>query len=108
MTAFTPGRHAARLERQLRWVKRRFHIVPLRALAREFGAPADIAGFVLWMKRLELAARTRLEARLAAATPRFEPTPAEREEFNRASRPSDLRQGARSSSAKSAHSARPR
>jgi peptidoglycan/xylan/chitin deacetylase (PgdA/CDA1 family) len=155
----TPRREAATLERQLRWLRRRFDIVPLHALARaaaagevgrklaltfddglrsnieiaypllrslglpatffvcpglvdrgawlwthesrcrlarldaaarselarEYGAPAGIAAFVEWMKHLDLAERRRVEARLAAATPRFEPTAAERADFDLAS-----------------------
>ena len=156
----TPRRDAAMLERQLRWLKRRFSIVPLRAmvaalnegaalgrklaltfddglrsnfvvaypllqrlaipatffvcpglvdraawlwthearrrlgrlgaaarreLATEWDAPADVEAFVEWMKRLDLAARRRVEARIAEATPCFAPTPAEREDFDLAS-----------------------
>jgi peptidoglycan/xylan/chitin deacetylase (PgdA/CDA1 family) len=155
----TPGRDAAALGRQLRWLKRRFDIVPLRTLAaaaaagdvgrklaltfddglrsnvtvaypllRHFGipatffvcpalvdqgawiwthetrcrltrldetargelahkqgAPAAVGALVEWMKRLDLAARRAFEAELAAATPRFAPTPAERDEFDLAS-----------------------
>ena len=51
-------------------------------LARECGAPAGITAFVDWMKRLYLPERRRVEARLAAATPRFEPTAAERADFD--------------------------
>jgi len=157
----TPRRLAAELERQLRWLKRRFQIVPLRSLiaaaangegalgrkvaltfddglrsnvavaypilhklaipatffvcpglvdraswlwthearrrlarlnaaarrefAQEWRAPGEIDPFVEWMKTLDLAARRRVEARLREATPRFAPTPAEREEFDLAS-----------------------
>ena len=153
----TPRREAAALERQLRWLKRRFSIVPLRSivaaaanggalsrkvaltfddglrsnvdvaypilhklaipatfficpglvdraswlwthearsrlarldvaargeLAAEWRAPQEIEAFVEWMKRLDLAARRRVEARLREATPRFAPTAAEREAFD--------------------------
>jgi peptidoglycan/xylan/chitin deacetylase (PgdA/CDA1 family) len=153
----TPRREAAALERQLRWLKRRFSIVPLRSivaaaanggalsrkvaltfddglrsnvdvaypilhklaipatfficpglvdraswlwthearsrlarldvaargeLAAEGRAPQEIEAFVEWMKRLDLAARRRVEARLREATPRFAPTAAEREDFD--------------------------
>jgi peptidoglycan/xylan/chitin deacetylase (PgdA/CDA1 family) len=153
----TPRREAAALERQLRWLKRRFSIVPLRSIvasaanggvlerkvaltfddgllsnvevaypilhklaipatffvcpglvdraswlwthearrrlgrldaaarrefAAEWQAPSEIDPFVEWMKTLDLAARRRVEARLREATPRFVPTPAEREEFD--------------------------
>jgi len=156
----TPRRDAAMLERQLRWLKRRFSIVPLRSmvaalnegaalgrklaltfddglrsnfvvaypllhrlaipatffvcpglvdraawlwthearrrlarlgaaarreLATEWDAPADVEAFVEWMKRLDLATRRRVEARIAEATPCFAPTPAEREDFDLAS-----------------------
>ena len=141
----TPAREAAMLERQLRWLKRRFEIVPLRTLSaaardgaigrmvaltfddglrnniavaypilRKLGIPATFfvcpglidRGAWLWthevrrrlarlgasaqradafverMKKMELAARKRIEARLAAATPAFEPTAAERAEYD--------------------------
>ena len=153
----TPRRDAAALERQLRWVKRRFSIVPLRSivaaaanggalsrkvaltfddglrsnvdvaypilhklaipatffvcpglvdraswlwthetrsrlarldvaargeLAAEWSAPEEIEAFVEWMKRIDLAARRRVEARLREATPRFTPTAAEHEDFD--------------------------
>jgi len=153
----TPRRDAAALERQLRWLKRRFSIVPLRSivaaagnggalsrkvaltfddglrsnvevaypilhklaipatffvcpglvdraswlwthearsrlarldagarreLAAELGAPEEIEAFVEWMKKLDLAARRRVEARLRDATPRFAPTDAERDDFD--------------------------
>lgn len=156
----TPARDAAMLERQLRWLKGRFDIVPLSTLAavaadkgavgrmaaltfddglrsnvavvypilqklgipanffvcpglidrgswlwthevrrrlarlreaaraelvQEWSAPLETEPFVQWMKNLRLAARRRVEERLAAATPRFEPTAAEREEFELAS-----------------------
>jgi peptidoglycan/xylan/chitin deacetylase (PgdA/CDA1 family) len=155
----TPRREGAALERQLRWLKRRFEVVPLRILvaaaadgvadrrvaltfddglrsnaavaypllhrlalpatffvcpglvdraswlwthetrrrlarldaparrelAGEWRAPAEIEPFVGWMKTLELGRSRRVEARLAEATPRFAPTPAEREEFDLAS-----------------------
>ena len=152
----TPAREAAMLERQLRWLKRRFRIVPLRSLASaaaggaigrmtaltfddglrnnvevvypilrklgipatffvcpglidrgawlwthevrrrfsrlspdaraelvgEWGAPSQADPLVEWMKGLKLAARERVEARLAEATPDFEPTAEEREQFD--------------------------
>jgi peptidoglycan/xylan/chitin deacetylase (PgdA/CDA1 family) len=157
----TPRREAGALERQLRWLKRRFQIVPLRSLvtaaanadgalgrkvaltfddglrsnvavaypilhklaipatffvcpglvdrgswlwthearrrlfrlspparrevAQEWRAPQEIEPFVEWMKRLDLATRLRVGARLREVTPRFAPTPAEREEFDLAS-----------------------
>src|SRR5918999_4818105 len=156
----TPARDAAMLERQLRWLKGRFDIVPLstlaaaaadkgavgrmaaltfddglrsnlavvypilqklgipatffvcpglidraswlwthetrrrlarlsaaarREFAQEWRAPGEIEPFVEWMKTLDLGARRRVEARLREATPRFAPTPAEREEFDLAS-----------------------
>jgi len=154
----TPRRDASALERQLRWVKRRFQIVPLRSLvaaaanaegalgrkvaltfddglrsnvevaypilhklaipatfficpglvdrgswlwnhearrrfarldapgrrelAHEWRAPEEVEPFVEWMKTLDLETRRRVEARLREATPRFAPTPAEREGFD--------------------------
>src|SRR5687767_5680308 len=153
----TPRRESGAFERQLRWLKRRFQIVPLRSLiaaatngggvarkvaltfddglrsnvtvaypilhklaipatffvcpglvdraswlwthearsrlarldvaargelAAEWRAPQEIEAFVEWMKRLDLAARRRVEARLREATPRFAPTAAEREDFD--------------------------
>jgi peptidoglycan/xylan/chitin deacetylase (PgdA/CDA1 family) len=153
----TPRRDAAALERQLRWLKRRFSIVPLRSivaaatnggmlsrkvaltfddglrsnvdvaypilhklaipatfficpglvdraswlwthearsrlarldagarreLAAEWRAPEEIDAFVEWMKRLDLAARRRVEARLREATPSFAPSAAERDDFD--------------------------
>jgi peptidoglycan/xylan/chitin deacetylase (PgdA/CDA1 family) len=157
----TPRREAGALERQLRWVKRRFQIVPLRSLvaaaanadgaigskvaitfddglrsnvevaypilhklaipatfficpglvdrgswlwnhearrrfarldaparrelAQEWRAPEEVEPFIEWMKTLELDMRRRVEARLREATPRFAPTPAEREECDLAS-----------------------
>jgi len=54
-----------------------------RELAREAHAPtSDIEAFVGWMKTLDLGRRTRVEARLRDATPRFVPTPEEREEYD--------------------------
>ena len=157
----TPRRESGALERQLRWLKRRFQIVPLRSLIRatangdgglgrkvaltfddglrsnvavaypilhklaipatffvcpglvdraiwlwnhearqrmrrldaaarrelatEWDAPHEVEPFIDWMKTLKLATRKRVEARLREATPRFAPTPAEREDFDLAS-----------------------
>ena len=53
-----------------------------RELAAEWRAPEEIEAFVEWMKRLELAARRRVEARLREATPGFAPSAAEREDFD--------------------------
>jgi peptidoglycan/xylan/chitin deacetylase (PgdA/CDA1 family) len=153
----TPRAGAAALERQLRWVKRRFNIVPLRSivaaasnggavdgwlaltfddglrnnvevaypllhrlaipatfficpglidraswlwthevrrrlarldagarreLAAEWGASPELEPFGDWMKRLDLAARRRVEARLREATPGFAPTPGEQADFD--------------------------
>lgn len=153
----TPRRDAAALERQLRWLKRRFQIVPLRSivaaaanggtlgskvaltfddglrsnaevaypllhrlaipatffvcpglvdrgrwlwthetrrrlvrlspdarreLASEWRAPDDITKLVAWMKKLDSAARGRVEARVREATPDFTPTEAEHDEFD--------------------------
>ena len=51
-------------------------------LAAEFKAPADIEGFVHWMKELELPARARVEARLRQATTCFVPSDADHEAFD--------------------------
>ena len=155
----TPRREAAALERQLRFLKRRFDVVPLRTivaaanngavgrkvaltfddglrsnvevaypllhrlalpatfficpglmdrgswlwthemrrrLARlddaargeltgEWDAQGGIEPFVQWMKELDVPARKQVEQRVREATPRFAPTPAEREEYDLAS-----------------------
>jgi peptidoglycan/xylan/chitin deacetylase (PgdA/CDA1 family) len=159
----TPRGEAAALERQLRWLKRHFQVVPLRSLvaaaaganggvgrkvaltfddglrsnvevaypllhrlalpatffvcpglvdrakwlwthearrrlvrldpaaraelAQEYGAPSGIDAFVEWMKGLELDPRRRVETRVREATPRFAPTPLEREAFDLAGWP---------------------
>jgi peptidoglycan/xylan/chitin deacetylase (PgdA/CDA1 family) len=54
-------------------------------LAREWNAPQGIEGFVEWMKALDVAARKQVEQRVREATPRFVPTPDEREEYDLAS-----------------------
>jgi peptidoglycan/xylan/chitin deacetylase (PgdA/CDA1 family) len=63
----------------------RLDVQARRELAQEWGAPAEVELFVEWMKTLDLETRKRVEARLCEATPRFAPTPAEREEFDLAS-----------------------
>jgi peptidoglycan/xylan/chitin deacetylase (PgdA/CDA1 family) len=52
------------------------------ALAKTLSAPAEPQPFVLWMKTLKLAERRRVEEEIRAATPHFEPTPRQREDFD--------------------------
>ncbi len=54
----------------------------LKELAAHLGAPADVEGFVEWMKTLGIAERRRVEAEIRNATPRFAPTVAQRAEFD--------------------------
>ena len=56
-------------------------------LACELQAPADIEGFVQWMKELELPERVRVEERLRRATSGFVPNEADREAFDLAQWP---------------------
>jgi len=51
-------------------------------LAAELKAPADVEGFVQWMKDLELAQRLSVESRLQQATCWFTPKDADREAFD--------------------------
>jgi peptidoglycan/xylan/chitin deacetylase (PgdA/CDA1 family) len=51
-------------------------------LAKALGGPADVEAFVEWMKGLKLAGRRRVEDAIRAATPRFSPSAAQREEFD--------------------------
>ena len=64
--------------------RRLFRLSPpaRRELAQEWRAPQEVEPFVAWMKRLDLATRLRVGAQLRELTPRFAPTPAEREEFD--------------------------
>jgi peptidoglycan/xylan/chitin deacetylase (PgdA/CDA1 family) len=64
---------------------RRHDAAARRELTAEWDAPHEVEPFIDWMKTLELATRKRVEARLREATPRFAPTPAEREDFDLAS-----------------------
>jgi peptidoglycan/xylan/chitin deacetylase (PgdA/CDA1 family) len=58
----------------------------LGAIAASIDAPAaDVEAIIEWMKTLRLAARRQVEQQIREATPRFKPTPAEREEFDLAS-----------------------
>lgn len=58
----------------------------LGEIAASIGAPAaDVEAIIEWMKTLRLAARRQVEQQIQDATPRFKPTPAEREEFDLAS-----------------------
>ena len=61
------------------------HEARQRLLALNGKTPEEVEAFVEWMKTLNLAARNSVEAQLRAATPRFKPTPAQREEFDLAS-----------------------
>ena len=59
--------------------------VEIAELARAVGAPAEFdepQPFVLWMKTLKLAERRRVEAAIRAASPRFAPSAAQREQFD--------------------------
>lgn len=56
-------------------------------LAAELKAPADMEGFVQWMKELGLAERTRVEERLRQATSSFVPGEVDREAFDLAQWP---------------------
>ena len=53
-----------------------------RALAGEVGAPAEVEPFVQWMKEIEFARRTQVEARLRQATAGFVPSRADHEAFD--------------------------
>jgi peptidoglycan/xylan/chitin deacetylase (PgdA/CDA1 family) len=57
----------------------------LAELATLLGAPTSVEAFVEWMKTLKIAARRRVEQRIRDATPDFQPTPRQREEFDLAS-----------------------
>lgn len=54
----------------------------LAGLAATLGAPQEAAAFVQWMKTLRLGERRRVEEAIRAATPGFEPAPAQREAFD--------------------------
>jgi peptidoglycan/xylan/chitin deacetylase (PgdA/CDA1 family) len=54
----------------------------LAELAAALGAPREREAFIEWMKTLALAERRRVEAAIRAATPRFQPSAAQREEFD--------------------------
>jgi peptidoglycan/xylan/chitin deacetylase (PgdA/CDA1 family) len=51
-------------------------------LADHVGAPREVEGFIEWLKKLPLAERRAAESEIRAATPRFRPTDAQREEFD--------------------------
>jgi len=56
---------------------------PERAeLAAAFGGPAELEPFIEWMKTLDIAVRRNVERAIRAATPHFEPTPEQREQFD--------------------------
>ena len=54
-------------------------------LAASVGAPANVEGFVEWMKDLDIASRRKVEAEIRRATPRFAPSGEQRHEFDLAS-----------------------
>jgi peptidoglycan/xylan/chitin deacetylase (PgdA/CDA1 family) len=54
----------------------------LAELADTLGAPVEVEAFIDWMKGLKLAARQKVEADIRAATPGFQPTQAQRDEFD--------------------------
>jgi peptidoglycan/xylan/chitin deacetylase (PgdA/CDA1 family) len=59
----------------------------LGELAGDLGAPAEVEGFVEWMKTLGIARRREVEKEIRAASPGFSPTEAERHEFDLAGWP---------------------
>lgn len=54
----------------------------LAELAAALGAPPEVLAFVRWMKTLPLAERRAVEAAVRAATPRWRPSAAEREDYD--------------------------
>jgi peptidoglycan/xylan/chitin deacetylase (PgdA/CDA1 family) len=54
----------------------------VRELAGQYAAPAQVEGFVAWMKTLGLAARRAVENALRDATPGYAPSARERHEFD--------------------------
>lgn len=54
----------------------------LADLAASVGAPAEVEGFVEWMKGLDIAQRRKVEAEIRQATPRFAPSAEQRHEFD--------------------------
>ncbi len=61
-----------------------------KELAESVGAPAEVEACIEWMKGLKLAERRVVEDEIRAATPRYSPSAAERDEFDLA-RWNDLR-----------------
>jgi peptidoglycan/xylan/chitin deacetylase (PgdA/CDA1 family) len=61
---------------------RRLSTGALRELALQLGAPADVEGFVDWLKRQPLAARRSAESIVRAATPHFSASAEQRHEFD--------------------------
>jgi len=58
----------------------------LAEIAAGIGAPSAVADAIVeWMKTLKIAARRQVERQIRDATPRFTPSPAQREEFDLAS-----------------------
>jgi peptidoglycan/xylan/chitin deacetylase (PgdA/CDA1 family) len=70
---------------EMRLRLRSLGLAPRRALAAGLGAPREVERFIEWMKRLDLAARERVERELRDATRGFVPSQAEREEHELAS-----------------------
>ena len=54
----------------------------LAELAAAFGGPADLEPFIEWMKTLDIVIRRDVEQAIRAATPHFEPTVEQREQFD--------------------------
>ena len=61
---------------------RQLSAAALRELALQLGAPADVEGFVDWLKRQPLPGRCSAESLIRAATPRFSPSAAQRHDFD--------------------------
>ena len=51
-------------------------------LAAGVGAPGEVEAFIEWMKTLDIARRREVEAEIRSATPGFNPTDAQRHEFD--------------------------
>jgi peptidoglycan/xylan/chitin deacetylase (PgdA/CDA1 family) len=54
----------------------------LAELAKHLDAPAEVEGFVEWMKTLQISRRRQVEGEIRAATPGFKPTDAQRAEYD--------------------------
>ncbi|HEV3009399.1 MAG TPA: polysaccharide deacetylase family protein [Burkholderiales bacterium] len=53
-----------------------------RELGEQYDAPADVEGFIAWMKTLDLVSRHCVEKALREATPGYSPSAAERHQFD--------------------------